>query len=186
MEQVKGSNVRSAIAGERAIEAHTGYLSVEGDASAKLWQLLASLHEWSAEAGVDFDDELRDFRAELSAGRLNMPGAQRVYGQVAPPVDLGSAPPVKVQPQPAEDETAVVKTVLQFVVLHEQDDPPGQMGLVEIARECNTGGYVGGALVVVSSEPLSLERLTSEAEALGSSADFFGADCAQRSADRQG
>lgn len=67
---------RSVDAGQAAIDVHQKTLMCDGDASVQLWHLLASLHEWCAVQGVDFDQELKDFKSTFAAGELNLPAAQ--------------------------------------------------------------------------------------------------------------
>ncbi len=72
--------------------------------------------------------------------------------------------------------TDVRMTVIQFTVLHDDGKDLSSMSLGDIVCECDDGGYVGGALLVVSSEALTYERLDAEAIRLGSEAAFFMAD----------
>lgn len=74
-------------------------------------------------------------------------------------------------PQPV----SVMRSVFSFEVLHEADRPVDDMGLMDLAYECDDGGFVGGKLRVLSTSQLSRAELDERAAALGSSADFFTA-----------
>ena len=56
-----------------AIGAHQQSLLIDGDPSVQLWHLFASLHEWCAVCGVDFDEELKEFKETFHAGELSLP-----------------------------------------------------------------------------------------------------------------
>jgi hypothetical protein len=62
-----------------ALKAHEEALKIVGDPDVQLWHLLASLHEWSAVNGVDFDAELRNMQSELHAGELGLPAAEAAH-----------------------------------------------------------------------------------------------------------
>lgn len=57
------------------MEAHQGKLGCDGEHDIQLWHLLASLHEWCAVYGVDFDDVLKNFKASFHAGEVALPAA---------------------------------------------------------------------------------------------------------------
>lgn len=58
-----------------AVDAHQGKLGCDGERDMQLWHLLASLHEWCAVYGVNFDDVLKDFKASFHAGEVALPAA---------------------------------------------------------------------------------------------------------------
>lgn len=74
---------------------------------------------------------------------------------------------------PESPASGVFKTVLQFTVLHEDNEYLSNLSLADIAHECMNGEYVGGELKEVSRVPLSEAQLEMEASALGSDAAFF-------------
>ncbi|MBB5546550.1 hypothetical protein [Paraburkholderia fungorum] len=93
-----------------------------------------------------------------------------------------AASPTEAQsPDRPVTSTAVRKTVIQFSVLHDDGKDLSSMSLGDIACECDEGGYVGGGLLVVSSEALTREQLEFEAEKLGSEATFFEDDSTKES-----
>lgn len=75
-----------------------------------------------------------------------------------------------------DEERNVRKSVLQFVVLHDDKKDLASMSLEEIGYECREGAYIGGGLAVVSSGDLTREQLAAEAAKLGSDATFFDVD----------
>jgi hypothetical protein len=68
-------NERAVAAGEAAVVAHTQNLGIVGGQSVQLWHALASLLEWSAANGIDFDEALEDVRREIKRGDVDSPAA---------------------------------------------------------------------------------------------------------------
>lgn len=73
----------------------------------------------------------------------------------------------------AAELTEVRKTVLQYTVLHDDEIDLSSMSLEEIGQACREGGYIGGALSVVSDEQLTRAQLDEEAAKLGADPTFF-------------
>lgn len=69
------------------------------------------------------------------------------------------------------------KTVLEVVVLHDEDEAPdlSDLSLSVIAEGMDDGGFLG-RMKVVSTEVVPAERLVDEEEALGGDGTFFGSD----------
>ncbi|MBA9859495.1 hypothetical protein [Ralstonia insidiosa] len=70
----------------------------------------------------------------------------------------------------------VRKTVLQYTVLHDDEIDLSTMSLEEIGQACREGGYIGGALSVVSDEQLTRAQLDVAAAKLGADPTFFCID----------
>lgn len=56
-----------------ALVAHKNQLGIEGDASAQLWHLLLSLHEYCGATGLPLDTLIMDVRAAVAAGEVSSP-----------------------------------------------------------------------------------------------------------------
>lgn len=75
-------------------------------------------------------------------------------------------------PQSA-NSNQVAKTVLSFVVLHTADRRPQDMGLADLADECDSGDMIGGGLRLESRAIVSKETLVEELKAVGNDGAFF-------------
>lgn len=125
------------------------------------WELAAEA-EFRAEAVQEIDSKL----AQANSSPVEVACSVRA-------VHLGEG---EGSPSDAAKPTQVRKTVIQFTVLHDDGKDLSSRSLGDIVYECDDGGYVGGALLVVSSEALTHEQLDVEATRLGSDAAFFVVD----------
>lgn len=58
---------RGVEAAEKAMEAHTVFLGIEGDSEVQFWHLMGSMLEWSVRNGVSIDSVLAQAKEELAA-----------------------------------------------------------------------------------------------------------------------
>lgn len=79
---VDEANARSLSAAGDALLAHKGTLQIEGDAVTQVYHLIASLFEWCAVEGIDFEATLSEVRGEIASGQLGLPVAQAALRRI--------------------------------------------------------------------------------------------------------
>ena len=72
-ESVKRVPLISVVAAEKALAAHGDVLGIEGDAKTQVSHVVASLHEYCAANGVDFDVEVADVKRNIASGEIESP-----------------------------------------------------------------------------------------------------------------
>lgn len=79
------AEVGSVHAAGRALEAHSKALGIEGDSETQVWQLIASLQEYCAVNGIDFDSQLSDVKDQIRRGDVGLPAAAEKLRAVSQP-----------------------------------------------------------------------------------------------------
>lgn len=72
--QSEGEN-RSLAAANKALAAHSEALGIEGDEETQVWHLIASLQEYCAVKGMDFDAQVDEVKKQIRHGDIELPAA---------------------------------------------------------------------------------------------------------------
>lgn len=72
------TNLRSIVAANKSVEAHSAALGIEGDLAIQTWHLVASLSELCASHGVTLQAVLDDVNNHVRTGQITLPATAKI------------------------------------------------------------------------------------------------------------